>query len=239
MISLSFYGERQIVYSELNSFIEDYTEYFSKSDHEKLYEILKKKIEQHILDKEIYKEFLDSRKSRPYWERLEGLFDEKNLAIIEKEDYEKIAYKYKEIILRTIRNGLGLEDNEEDAWIENFKNAIEIHEISDGTWIDLKRKLRESEVSKYGNSLSAKMKLYQLYVNWYQKNNHTFLTDRKKYATSINDYLYDLKEYHYLMDENNKKIIREELLKSKLDFDDREDESEIWVWVKEQIKRYL
>jgi hypothetical protein len=230
-------GKRRKVYSRINGFLGVYVEYFSKEERGKLYEIFEEKLNNHILDRELFKEFFDTYYTKPYWERLEGLFQNKKTTIIEKKDYEFIMNKFNEILKRTLRIGLGLEKNEEDAWIENFKNGIEIHEVCEETYVDLLRELRESNIKQYTESLISREKLQMLFINWYQSNGHTFIVENKR-GYNIYDYLYQLDDYHYLIDEKNKKIVQKELLKLNLN-DFENDDIERWQWVKEQVERYF
>jgi hypothetical protein len=234
LLSNSFEGVKRELVAQLNSFIKTKVEYFSKNDREKAYIKLSKLIKNGISNKNYFAEFFIVQIVKPYWERLEALFEE-GMQIIEKEKYESIMEKYQEILLRTLRIGLGLITNEREEWLLNFKAAIEIHEIYNYTNINLYHKMRQSIINEYTGNINNQIKLRSLFKEWYNSKNHTFLTDLNK-RTDIINYLHNLNEYEYLFDEINKKEIQKNLFT--LSLGDIDDEKSL-NWIKDQIKKYL
>jgi hypothetical protein len=232
MFSMSFRGESESISLMLCTFSKTDLEVLEKGERKKVYLEFSNLIRENIHKRDVFEQLFYTPAATPYWNRLDNLFENKKKELIGEEKYKLIIEKFQDLILRTIRIALNLEEKEEDAWIENFKTAIKIHEISPSTRIFLEVKMEENKLKGYRGDLETQIKIQELYKNWYQRNNHTFLAEnREQYG--IKSYLNNLLPYRYLLDENNKKVIESELLKFKIE----EENEENLRWIIKQIKK--
>lgn len=213
----------------------------SYSEKQKAYVLLSNKLKWDVYDKEIFKIFFYEDDVLPFWDRVKSIFQKENeVNYIEKNVYLDILNKFENILKRTIRIGLSLEKNNHEAWIENVKISTEIHELCSYTVVDIPSRIKMNDRFVYNHELHQKIR--EFYKNWYQKTNQTFAAKRQ-FGHSIYGYFDTLNEYEYLFDDKNKKIVHETLLSMAMDdfMDCDYDENclEDWIWIKENLRKYL
>jgi hypothetical protein len=224
---------------ELERAIHIQLDYYQEYEKIIILNLLMEKLIQ-INDKDFFDNFFNEDKIRPYWERLEELTNgEKKTPVIKKNEFYQIKAVHHEMLKTTLEIMFDLK--KEEFLIENYQKALKIHLICQQTRVNVKEKMKESNIHNIRN-VTLQESIVNIFRTWYRENGQTFGSE-KHWGHSIYGYFDTLKEYWYLLDENSKNLARSILLPMAeddlLESNPKDETIYNWIYYKEQLIKFL